>query len=691
MDALPLAKKMVLVVGHIQLTCKNLQLSLKHVLGKYIEVDSWCVGETTNIPTELQTADLVLAATKETYALCQNYCRPLGTPVILAERALSIQGLEQLFLLEKAERAYVYGMTENQTKNTIQLLDELKLGVEFIPYYANNQVPCRKDIDFIITPGLFNFIPEQFKTVIDIGPKDIALSSLAQIINILNIPITEINSVATYYLGNIFKNVSYINHVNSQNERLYNQRDVFLDILQEAIISIDSNGKIIVFNHESERIFNLVAENVIGTKINEVFPNGELSILVNCFTDGKAVESEICQIGGKHFIVNANVARNSDGSVRLALATLYPVHAISKMETRIRNELKSKKNLARHSFASIRGNSPAIQKAVRLAKRFAESDMTVLLEGETGTGKELFAQAIHNASPRRKNPFLAVNCSALQDNLIESELFGYEDGAFTGARKGGKIGLFEEAQGGTIFLDEIGSASRIVQDRLLRAIEEHEIRRVGGTHNIDVDVRIIAATNTSLEALVDKGIFRLDLFYRLCALPISIPPLRNRKEDIPILFKNFVKLISPELKITQSVMDFLIRYSWPGNIRELQNFANYICTISEAHKEIDLDDIPSYMIKNDKALPGGPKINTGDGISKEEEIMLRVISNYSNQFCGIGFTKLYRILKKELPNITQYYVKKWLARLAQQGLVESGVRRQGSKITDSGSRFLQNL
>ena len=231
---------------------------------------------------------------------------------------------------------------------------------------------------------------------------------------------------------------------------------------------------------------------------------------------------------------------------------------------------------AKYTFEDIIGESEALQQAVNLAKVAAATPASVLLRGECGTGKELFAHAIHDASPRRERQFIRVNCSALPETLLESELFGYTEGAFTGARKRGKKGIFEDANGGTIFLDEIGSMEVSLQAKILRVLQEGEIVRIGETRPIHVDVRIIAATNVDLEAFITAGKFRKDLYYRLNVFPVYIPPLSDRKEDVPLLAQYYLKRMGQDYnrigaELSNEALTMLQKYEWPGNVRELKN------------------------------------------------------------------------------------------------------------------------
>ncbi|WP_162785291.1 sigma 54-interacting transcriptional regulator [Bacillus sp. P14.5] len=266
----------------------------------------------------------------------------------------------------------------------------------------------------------------------------------------------------------------------------------------------------------------------------------------------------------------------------VTVATFKDFDETLEMEKARKQELQKKGYIAKYSFSSILGSSPIIQETKRIAAKLAKTGLPILIHGETGTGKELFSSAIHNASSRKHDPFLAINCGALPDDLLESELFGYEEGAFTGAVKGGKKGVFEQADGGTLFLDEIGDINLKLQARLLRVLEEMEVRRIGGNKNISVDVRIISATNKNLEELVEAGTFREDLYHRLKVLNLSLPSLRERQGDIKILTDTFIlQENGSNKKISSEVLSILENVKWKGNIRELKNTIMYMLAVSE--------------------------------------------------------------------------------------------------------------
>ena len=346
-----------------------------------------------------------------------------------------------------------------------------------------------------------------------------------------------------------------------------------LDFTHDAILAIDENGRIQVLNPPAERIMGCRAADSVGQPVEAVLPN---TLLPDVLESGEKQLDQIMQI--HQTMCNTNrIPILVDGQRRGVVATFQDVKQLQNSEQKIRLKLHEKGLVAKYAFNDILGDSPAIRSTIQIARSYAASRASVLILGETGTGKELFAQSIHNASDRRDGPFVAINCAAVSNSLLESELFGYEAGSFTGASRGGREGVFELAHGGTLFLDEIGEIPRETQVELLRVLQEKEIRRVGGSRVIPVDVRIIAATNKDLLQETVEGRFREDLYYRLDVLDLKLPPLRERGDDVKILGLHlFRQLPGGKDPIMQSQFLYLLEqagpYQWYGNIRELQNF-----------------------------------------------------------------------------------------------------------------------
>lgn len=350
-----------------------------------------------------------------------------------------------------------------------------------------------------------------------------------------------------------------------------------LDYTHDAIIAIDEKGRISTTNQIAEQMLQPAQPPFVGRPVEEVLPNTHMT---NVLHTGEAEIGQMMNIHGT--LVSTNrVPIRVGGQVKGVVATFQDIKTLQTAERNIRIKLHEKGLVAKYRFSDILGRSPAILDAKRLSENFADAQFTVMLYGETGTGKEMFAQSIHNASPRRDGPFVAINCTALNRNLLESELFGYADSSFTGARRGGKAGLFETAHGGTVFLDEIGELPLEFQAPLLRVLQEKEVRRVGDDTVIPVDIRIIGATNRNLLQLMEEGKFRRDLYYRLNVLSVLVPPLRERGDDYLEIARCIYERVLPqhteeEETVFLRVLDRCRSYAWPGNVRELTNLVERV-------------------------------------------------------------------------------------------------------------------
>lgn len=344
-----------------------------------------------------------------------------------------------------------------------------------------------------------------------------------------------------------------------------------LDASHDGIIAVDRDSTIIWVNKNATEILGLPG-NIVGKKITRYIPNSDM---LRILATGKREIGDIATILNRQIIIN-RLPIVVKGEIVGAVSTFKEITDIQKMEMRIRKQSMESGLEAKFSLHDIVGHSSAIREAKEWAETFARTDATVLIQGETGTGKELFAQGIHLSSQRASGPFIPVNCAALPGNVLESELFGYEEGAFTGARKGGKPGLFELAHGGTLFLDEIGEMTIPIQALLLRILQEKKVRRISGERIVPVDVRIIAATNRDLEQLIEDKLFRRDLYFRLNVLTLELPPLRERTEDIPLLVRAIIGEMAERgdkkhIHVEEDVYHVLQQYDWPGNVRELRN------------------------------------------------------------------------------------------------------------------------
>lgn len=377
----------------------------------------------------------------------------------------------------------------------------------------------------------------------------------------------------------------------------------------EAITVVDEDGRGILINRAYTRITGLEKDQVIGKPANADISEGE-SMHMQVLKTRRPVRGARMKVGPHEKDVIVNVAPVIvDGILKGSVGVIHDVSEISQLTSELNRARHIIRSLeAKYTFDDIIGSSEEMEFAIEQAKLGAKTPATVLLRGESGTGKELFAHAIHNESKRKFNKFVRVNCAAISESLLESELFGYEEGAFSGAKRGGKRGIFEEANNGSIFLDEIGEMSLSTQAKLLRVLQEREIVRVGGTKPIPIDVRIIAATNVNLEKGIGDGTFREDLYYRLNKIPIYIPSLRLRKLDIKPLAEHLLHKINQDYGrnvegLTEDAINYLYGYNWPGNVRELENvLGRAVIFMNYQERLIDVKHIQPLHSMREKAL-----------------------------------------------------------------------------------------
>jgi transcriptional regulator, propionate catabolism operon regulatory protein len=388
--------------------------------------------------------------------------------------------------------------------------------------------------------------------------------------------------------------------VSKQEKRKAQQLKAILDFTYDGIVALDAEGKITVFNHAAEKVTGWSAENAIGQPVTDVIPKAHCQRLIDT---GKPELGEILEIGRVKVVAN-RVPIIVDNRVDGVVTTFEPIDRLQTVEHKIRRTMSERGHVAKYNFTDILGESPALREALKLAREYSIADSTVLVLGSTGSGKEMFAHSIHNASQRRNGPFIAINCAALPENLLESELFGYVEGAFTGARKGGKAGVFELAHGGTLFLDEVGEMSPMLQARLLRVLEEGEIMRLGDSSILPVNVRLVAATHRNLKKLVEEGTFREDLYYRLNVLSFRVPPLNRRGTDILLIARRFLEEFSRKIgrrsgMLTPEAQQVLLQHTWPGNIRELRNTMERLVMLSWG-QEISAKDVSKALVTDTK-------------------------------------------------------------------------------------------
>lgn len=443
-------------------------------------------------------------------------------------------------------------------------------------------------------------------------------------------------------------------------------RDEFLEAIVEnpyyCIVTVDREGYITYLSKSYGQFLGVKPKDVVGKHVTEVIENTRMHIVVKT---GKEEIADLQYIRGNYMIAN-RIPVFSDG--KIAGAVGFVLYRDTKEWMEMNSHIKSllaelnqyrkrlkKKYGIRYVLSDIVGHSREIENLKRKVKKIAPSDVSVLIRGESGTGKELFAQSIHHLSDRSQNPFVSINCAAIPEHLIESELFGYAEGAFTGAKKGGKPGKFQLADGGTLFLDEIGDMPLSAQSKLLRVLQYGEVQPVGSAKTQTIDVRIVAATNQPLETLIENKQFREDLFYRINVVQLSIPPLRERKDDIRILAKYFLHHISERagkrvFELDERVLALFLDYSWPGNVRELENVIESAIHLTSSEKII-LEDLPDHF-KPDMTQPKHV-LSLKEEVEFAEKRAIKRALNQTNgdkiqaaAILGIGKSSLYEKMKK---------------------------------------------
>lgn len=511
--------------------------------------------------------------------------------IIVAKRTFQKEKIYPLFNIPEGTDVLVVNDDIETVLDSISSLYHIGVKhVNLIPFEAGKTYP---EIKHAITPSEPELVPPSVEKLYNVGNRVVDIPTMLQISSILRISDGETRQRLYDYNQEIFSpNEGIIENYNNLLTRT-EEMDQILELSHDGILLTDMEGKIHIHNRRFLEIFKL-KENPAGKFLHQVLEKVELrKYYDDHYHDG------LVSFGERIINLEKRNVRHFNRESRMYFSFQEVTH-IKKLEQNLTRKLRKRGQVARYTFRDIIYSSPDMGVIIDKAKKIARTSLTVLITGETGTGKEILAQAIHNASDRQLQPFIAINCAAIPDNLMESELFGYAAGSFTGALRGGKQGLFEQANNGTVFLDEIGDMPGHLQSKLLRVLQERQVTPVGSDHIIDVDIRVIAATHKSPTQMIEDGSFRKDLFYRLNVFPLELSPLRDRKEDVPFLLKNFT---SGRFRFSRECLDLLDGYHWPGNVRELSNIAQYIST-TVSGEEAGVESLPLYIIQSRKRRSG---------------------------------------------------------------------------------------
>jgi transcriptional regulator with PAS, ATPase and Fis domain len=597
-----------------------------------------------------------------------------GMAFVLARRAIDYTRIQDLLALPAGTEVLLVNDYVTSTRSAIEHLSRVGLDhLVYHPYYPG--IADYPRLGIAITPGEPDLVPPEVERVIDIGSRVVDISTIVELVQRLGLMDQLGDSISSQHLREITRLLREIDQAGKRVSHMRDTLQIMADYAPNGILYTDLDGRIILGNHTMATLLRMEAEAMTNRFILELVP--ELPAAK------EALESSlVITLGGQEMVVWAKPVQQGEAVTGL-LYTFETSHSIQTLEHELRRKTRKSEHEARYTFHDILSRSPQMDRVLGYARRVAQSDATILIQGETGTGKELFAQAIHNASKRRQGPFVPVNFAAFPMSLLESELFGYEEGSFTGAKKGGRRGLFEEAHGGTIFLDEIGDAPLEFQVRLLRVLQERQVRPVGGRKLIPIDVRVIAATHKDLGQEVRHGRFREDLFYRLSVVPLRMPSLRERREDIPLLIESFIERYSRGRQtraldiMTRETFDHLCAYAWPGNIRQLMNLVEFLISTCEQNKLVQIEHLPEYLLQQGPMGSGGL---VQDLLGPDQVWMLRIF----REFGSIGRRHLAELAASQRPQLTEGVIRGLLLTSEALGLTEPGTGRRGSTLTDKG-------
>ncbi|MDR1194606.1 MAG: sigma 54-interacting transcriptional regulator [Peptococcaceae bacterium] len=630
--------------------------------------------------------------------------------IVVVSLTFKKQQIDQLKAIPAGTQAMLVNFSANMTIETIAELNWLGVThIELVPVHPGLSITY--GIDAAITPGEPQFVPHYAKNVLDIGHRVFNAETITEVA--LKLGYTWFLKSEKYreYINSLIKPRDSVSMLWMESMRMENYFRILIGALDIGIVGIDTENCVFTANAAAQAIIGVRIEDLIGKPL-----------LDTAVEIGQAVQEDqaekiakLLQIRGVHITLStAPIIWQGDLVGRFILLQRFTEE--EKRQHQFRLQLYQKGYKSKYTFNDIIGKSPGIVRAKSIARKMAGTDSSVLLTGESGTGKELFAHSIHHASKRSDMPFVAINCAALPENLLESELFGYAEGAFTGAKKGGKLGLFEYAHKGTLFLDEIEGMSPNLQIKLLRVLQEREMTRVGDDRIISIDVRIIAASNENILDMVHRGMFRRDLYYRLNTLPISIPPLREREEDIFLIMGALRDKLGANFQLTPAAQNVFRGYAWEGNVRELNNIVEYLRF--EEKPTIDVADLPLIMTADVSDLPPPdrgldtkmgikPDAKTGAGSGTRRDIeglagfwaaargreeafsfVLRALGEAAD---SIGRGSLLQTARERGMTLTEQEIRGILVELNKLGMVSVSKGRGGSRLTLKGKSMIEYL
>ena len=599
--------------------------------------------------------------------------------------------VHRLQALPAGKKVLFVNLSDKMCREAVTRLNQLGVNqLDFDLYHPGAPEPDMSQYDFVITPQETRYVPAGAREIIDIGQR--VCDSSTMIEAALRLGFEELLETPEFeqYQRDVAANTYSFDRVFARGLRLESQFEILMEILDEGIVGVNERGEVFASNHKLEEITGIPGARALQHPASEVYP---FVPFARCLAERAPQPAQVVSANG----VNMNVAVAPvlrGGACIGAFATVQRFSDAENRQNELRSQLLHKGYRAKYTFDDVVGQSPAIRRCITILKKMSLTQLPVLLIGETGTGKELFAHAVHNASPRANGPFVAINCAAMPENLLESELFGYEEGAFTGARKGGKPGLFEFAHKGTLFLDEVEGMSTALQCKLLRVLQERELMRVGGNRIVSVDVRIVAATNENLDKMVEEGTFRRDLYYRLNTLPVLIPPLREREGDLLLLIDHFRKGIGASFTLSPELERLLLTHQWRGNIRELRNVVEYFSYTGSP--VVGPEELPPTFHYLPAGLPeaggaGAQPPRLADCPQEDERFVLSRLYQADREGRSLGRDAILAAAKAAGLPCSQQEVRRILSALDQAGLARVSRGRGGTRLTPAGRALCRRL
>lgn len=666
--------KTIAIISNIPITADNHKATLNSVFSNVsIKVVPIC-----DLQGEQIEADVALVTAMDIVPYAKKHLSP-GTVIVLGTYTLLKEQLEKIKRLELTGDITVIHENRRAALTRVTLLQRLGISRDRLRIWYQGMK------EESLTGQIVSFssaaIPKGVTPAVQIHGRMMSVTTLFELALGLGVQDITSNKEFLNYCDRVCTHF-----VPSQNDLTIGEIDAMIgsEIPKKGLIAFTQSMIIFYCDEYASSLMGSTVDDLIGKNLFEAFP-----FLRSCkIHTGDHDQEQIVAYNGETYAVKVNLVLQTKKETGYVYISDY--WEDEQRQVQLRRQVTGRKSKAKYSFRDIVGSSPALIECKNIAYRMAGSNSNVLITGATGVGKELFAQSIHNASERRNEPFVAVNCGAIVESLLESELFGYEKGAFTGANKNGKPGLFELAHKGTLFLDEIGEMPLHLQVRLLRVLQEKEVVRVGGNQVIMVDVRVIAATNKDIPQMIEKHQFRSDLFYRLNVLPLYIPPLSSRKEDIMPLCGYFQRELGTSFRFSPEAEEKMLHYPFAGNVRELHNCVEYLANLGIS--EVKVTDLPSYVkgVKERLNEPNGsaenalPQVRQTISLSAENRQILRAIYQINMTGVGAGRRSIHVCLSNSGVFISEAAIRKSIAELEGSSLAIISRGRGGVHITEKG-------